>query len=196
MVRVEYAILVTVVCVIVPFVSFAEDERPDELWRCSLIDDSLARLDCYDTLSGRTSPTASESAGSLRDTSTTVNQKIPDQNVVATTVDEQEAVGKHMLDEKVADAKTLDDLGSETLPMSARKEVEKLEVRAKVSRCKKDYRKKYLFYFDNDQIWKQTSDKKLYFKDCNFDVTITQDFFGYKMQADGEKRRIRITRVK
>jgi len=35
---------------------------------------------------------------------------------------------------------------------------------------------------------------KLRFKDCNFDVTIMQDAFGYKMQIDGREKRIRISR--
>lgn len=91
--------------------------------------------------------------------------------------------------------KTLDDLGRETMPRSAA-EAEKLEVRATVVRCEKDARKKYLFYFENGQVWRQASDKRVYFKDCNFDVTISKDFFGYKMQKDGDKGRIRISRVK
>jgi len=194
MVRVRYAILATAVCVIAPFVSFAKDELPGELRRCSLIDDSSARLDCYDAYSGRktrapivpSEPPAEETLGKKPPDEIAVDKKTPDQNAVNKTT----RVGV------AANNKTLDDIGSETLPKSAREEVEKLEVRAKVSRCKKDYRKKYLFYFDNGQIWKQTSDNKLYFKDCNFDVTITQDFFGYKMRLDSEKRQIRISRVK
>ena len=162
--RVRFAIILTAICAGTPFIAYAEDELSGELRRCSVIDDSISRLDCYDLLSGRNLPAASE---------------LPE-------LPAEEKVVK----------KTLDDLGSESLPQGARKEAEKLEVRAKVSRCEKDYRKKYLFYFDNGQIWKQTSDKRLYIKDCNFDVTITQDFFGYKMRADGEKRQIRISRVK
>lgn len=93
-------------------------------------------------------------------------------------------------------AKTLDDLAAETSPKATRKEDGELLVRAKVTRCDKDARKKYYFVFENGQVWKQTSDKRLHYRACEFEVTITKDFFGYKMQPDGEKGRIRIARVK
>ncbi|MBT8090786.1 MAG: type VI secretion protein [Gammaproteobacteria bacterium] len=92
--------------------------------------------------------------------------------------------------------KTLDDLGAETLPGASRAEDEAIAVRATVTGCKKDARKKYMFFFENGQVWRQSSDKRVYFKDCNFDVTISKDFFGYKMQKDGDKGRIRISRIK
>lgn len=92
--------------------------------------------------------------------------------------------------------KTLDDLGAETLPGAGRTEDEELAVRATVTGCKKDVRNKYMFFFENGQVWRQSSDKRVYFKDCNFEVTISRDFFGYKMLRDGDKGRIRIARVK
>ena len=65
-----------------------------------------------------------------------------------------------------------------------------------MTRCEKDSRKKFFFYLEGGQVWKQVSDKKLYFRDCNFDVTISKDFFGYKMQRVGEKSRFRVSRVR
>lgn len=90
-------------------------------------------------------------------------------------------------------AKTLDDLGSKTL---GHDDGEELQVRAVVTKCTKNQQNKYYFHFESGQIWKQTSDKRVNLKDCEFDVTITQDFFGYKMRREGEKRYIRISRVK
>jgi hypothetical protein len=86
---------------------------------------------------------------------------------------------------------------SEPLPqkMEQKKEVEG-PVLASVKRCTKDARKKYHFYLDDGQIWKQVSDKRLSFKECDFDVVISKDFFGYKMQVDGEKSRFRVTRIR
>ena len=92
-------------------------------------------------------------------------------------------------------AKTLDDIESETNPSAIADEADELLVRARVTRCEKDARKKYYFVFDNGQVWKQVSDKRLRYRECEFDVTITRDFFGYKMQVDGEKGRIRIDRI-
>lgn len=92
--------------------------------------------------------------------------------------------------------KTLDDLGAETLPTSARKREDEVMVRATVTGCEKDPGNKYVFFFENGQIWKQSGSKRLYLKECNFDVTITRDFFGYRMLRDGDKGRIRIARIR
>lgn len=89
-----------------------------------------------------------------------------------------------------------DDLGAETLPPGARGDVEKLMVRAVVTSCRKNSLGKYFFFFDNGHVWKQANDKRLRFATCEFDVTITQDFFGYKMQRVGDTSQIRIARVK
>ena len=62
--------------------------------------------------------------------------------------------------------------------------------------CRTDARGDTYFEFDNGQVWKEKTDSRVGFEDCNFDVTITKDFFGYKMQIVGEKRRIRISRHK
>ena len=90
-----------------------------------------------------------------------------------------------------------DGIGSEQLPKKAKQEEEaKGPVPARVNRCMQDARKKYHFYLDDGQIWKQISDKKLSFKECDFGVVISKDFFGYKMQVDGEKSRFRVKRIR
>ena len=93
---------------------------------------------------------------------------------------------------------TVESIGAEQLP-AARREQEQPEVnvQARVSRCERDAsRKKYVFYFEGGQVWKQVSDKRLFFRDCDFNVTVTKDVFGYKMQIDGEKSKIRISRLR
>ena len=89
-----------------------------------------------------------------------------------------------------------EDLGAEALPDQAREEKTPETFSATVTSCGESVDGRYLFYFDNGQIWKQANDKRLYFRDCKFDVTITKDFFGYKMQQVGEKKRIRIKRMR
>ena len=89
-------------------------------------------------------------------------------------------------------------LGVETMRQKDRTgdAAEKVEVSATVTRCGENADGRYVFYFSNGQVWKQSKDDRVYFRDCNFDVTITKDFFGYKMQQAGENRRIRIKRLK
>jgi hypothetical protein len=158
----RYAAFPGVFFLLVPILSYADGDLPDELRRCHSIDDSSARLACYDSHSGR--PTPAE--------------------IAPTSASEPQL------------QKAPDDLGSEMLPPGSRGEVEKLLVRATVIRCQKNTQEKNLFFFDNGQVWKQKSNSRRKFKDCSFDVTITQDFFGYKMQPDGQKGQIRISRIK
>ncbi len=89
-----------------------------------------------------------------------------------------------------------ENLGAEALPDKPGEDAEPERFSATVTRCGESVDGRYLFYFENGQIWKQAKDNRLYFRDCQFDVTITKDFFGYKMQQAGEKKRIRIRRVR
>jgi pyruvate/2-oxoglutarate dehydrogenase complex dihydrolipoamide acyltransferase (E2) component len=86
-----------------------------------------------------------------------------------------------------------DEIGKESL---GRDEKDELIVHGTVVRCAKDATKKYLFYFDNGQVWKQKDNTNIRWKECAFDVTITKDFFGYRMTPVGETRRVRIARLK
>ena len=93
------------------------------------------------------------------------------------------------------------DLGSESVRSesvrSEREEnAEDVSTQATVTKCLKGSNNRYTFYFADGQVWRQTDGKRLRYDDCAFKVTVTKDFFGYKMQEDGEKSRIRVTRVK
>jgi hypothetical protein len=87
-------------------------------------------------------------------------------------------------------------LGAESLHRDDEKKVKEPPVAARVIRCTKDVRDKYIFYLEGGQVWKQVSDKRLYFKDCNFGVSIRKDFFGYKMQLEDSKKKFRVSRIR
>ena len=88
------------------------------------------------------------------------------------------------------------DVGEEQLDRKSRPKSEPTIVQGRVTGCQKDASNRWYFVFDNGQVWKQRSDDRLSFRECDFWVTITKDFFGYKMQIDGEKKRIRIGRIR
>ena len=48
------------------------------------------------------------------------------------------------------------------------------------------------------QFWKQVSSRRVVMDEdtCQFRATVTKDFFGYKLQIEGEKGKIRISRLK
>lgn len=148
--------------------SFAAGIDTAAFLECKSIQDDASRLACYDSIDSPRSPSAEVVAAPVA--ATPVTKEPP-----------------------VAEPEELDDaVGRETVS----REEEKLAVRGHVVSCRKDATGKYLFYFGNGQIWRQKDDKRIGWKECEFDVTISKDFFGYKMLPDGEKQKVRIARVK
>jgi len=175
------ALLVLVVACAFTASSRANELNPDDLRSCVAIESSSERLACYDQLAGRKPPAPNAAA---REEPGDVEQPSAAPATAASA------------EPPTVSTRTLDDLADETRPKTVRDAEEEIVVRARVTSCEKDSRNKYYFAFDNGQVWKQSSDKKLRYRECNFEVTISKDFFGYKMQPDGSKSRIRIVRVK
>jgi len=143
-------------------------QSSEDLSRCGSIEDDAKRVACYDEISGRQS-TAKD----------VTMEAAPSSSAPAAAESEEYAP-------------LTADVGAEGLDGADKDK----PVRGHVTSCRKDSFNDYFFYFDNGQVWKQKSDGRLYYKECDFSVTISRDFFGYKMQIDGEKGRIRISRVR
>lgn len=162
-----HTILVLTLLFFAAFTSSADENTSDGLQRCVTVEDASARLACYDGLARRT------------------------QSAVTPGLEPGDSApaGK-VADEPAAD----NDRVAQRRPKQEKGEA--LGFRATVTRCRQDSNRKYYFYFENGEVWKQSDRKKLKYEDCAFDVSVSKDFFGYKMQQDGVDRRIRITRVK
>jgi hypothetical protein len=67
----------------------------------------------------------------------------------------------------------------------------------RVTDCSRAADQKWVFRLDSGQVWKQVSSRKVILNEdeCQFGVTVSKDFFGYKMQIEGEKTKIRISRL-
>ncbi len=89
-----------------------------------------------------------------------------------------------------------DNFGAETLHRDDEKKAKDPPVAARVIRCSKDARDKYIFYIEGGQVWKQVNYKRLNFKECDFNVSIRKDFFGYKMQLEDSKKKFRVSRIR
>ena len=139
----------------------------DRVRECSTIGDDAKRLACFDSLVVEKAAAAPEAPAAPRSPV----------EVAAVPV-------------------APEDLGAETLRHKDRAAEEEINVSATITSCTERADGRYVFYFSNGQVWRQSKDDRVHFRDCNFNVTITKDFFGYKMQQDGEKRRIRIKRLK
>ena len=174
---------VFLVMLALPLASFAAqaESLDDRLRACSKIESDAARLTCYDELTTARAAASPEPA--------TAPEPVSGPEPVREREPVTEVVGPPPAPES---------LGAETLRQKDRgaEDKDEVEYAATVTRCSKRPDGRYVFYFSNGQVWKQSKNDRVYFRDCNFDVTITKDFFGYKMQQEGEKRRIRIKRLK
>ena len=89
-----------------------------------------------------------------------------------------------------------EEVGQEQLDSKDKPDQEPGAFAGRVTDCRQDADDKWYFYFANGQVWKERNSGRQRFKDCDFEATITKDVFGYKMQIDGEGKKIRIGRVR
>jgi hypothetical protein len=63
-----------------------------------------------------------------------------------------------------------------------------------ITSCKKGPSGDWYFILDSGQVWKEVNKRNRRFKECNFNVTIKKDVFGYKMQIHGIEKSLRVRR--
>jgi hypothetical protein len=145
----------------------------DEVQKCAAIETNDERLYCYDALS--------QTLVAAQSKNETVRQSV----VQGTSAAEESS-------------DMSDSIGGSRF--TSEEERQKSITQGRVTFCQLSYDKKYLFIFENGQIWKQVKDKRYRLKECGFDVTISKDFFGYFMEIQGEAAgktgKIRIKRIK
>ncbi len=184
---------------------------------CRLIEGDAARLACYDRVLAPEAEKADEKASSVSPATSETPKKASSVASAASQAQEAEpptapaaeaarqsagtssaaapAPARETEKPAAAEYESLsDEIGSETLKGS--EDRERVSVRGRVVECREQRSGKYVFYFANGQIWQQKDSTRVSWRDCSFEVTITKDFFGYRMTRDGEKRRIRIARIK
>ena len=192
---ISHATVIVLLAVGMPALCAAQ--AADELSQCSRLEDDTERLACYDVLSGKDVPTAG--APESQAPAPAETNPAPAAREEATSVEAPAATpaaGVAAAGAAASDAEAdagdyaplTDDVGAEA--------PEFRPVRTRVTDCRKDHSGKYYFFFENGQVWKQRDSSRLYFRDCDFEVTITKDFFGYKMQVAGEDGETRIGRIK
>lgn len=62
--------------------------------------------------------------------------------------------------------------------------------------CKKSQDGRWFYIFEDGQVWKQVDRAKRRYKECNFEVTVLRDGFGYKMRIGDQTSTVRIRRVR
>lgn len=68
---------------------------------------------------------------------------------------------------------------------------------ANVTRCEENQQsgQTYLF-FENGQVWRQANYRRLRLRNCQFEVELSEDNFGYSMFIPSKDRRFRVTRIR
>ena len=140
----------------------ANAQEPGDLEKCAQLEDSQARLECYDAVSQR-QPAAEPPAAA------------PEPEVSSEPEQLSDEVGEEQLENR---------------------EVKEGPVQGRLTNCRKGATGKWYFYFDNGQVWEQRDNDRVHLKECDFDVTISKDFFGYKMTLPDSDNKIRVARVK
>jgi hypothetical protein len=155
---------------------------------CRSMEDAAARLACYDSLNApaaaEVSVPAPTRASSPTPTPTLAPASSPAPASVPVAIEAVPDAAPDVMDDSV---------GKESVTTSAEKN--QLSVTGHVSSCREDNGGQHRFYFDNGQIWKQKDNKRIPWRECDFDVTISKDFFGYKMTPATGDRTIRISRI-
>ena len=148
----------------------SESEALEQLKNCARTADRAVRIACYESLGQRV----------LRE------EPIKTADVSKVEPEAVETVSPEPEPQRLPDK-----LGIEK--REEKQAAQKKSHRGHVRSCGQRSDDKWYFVFDSGQVWKQSSDGNYRFNECDFDVTITKDFFGYKMKIDGGKS-IRVRR--
>lgn len=155
---------------------------------CSLIQSATDRLDCYDKLS-RQLISATKPANAPEHTINTPQVVSSAQaSVVSTTRD---------IAKQEASIIPPDELGAGRRGVGSPKEKEPESYLVKVNKCTRNKAdKKYRFFLEGGQVWRQLSDRRMFFKDCEFLAYITKDLLGHKLKVEDTGKEFRVARVK
>jgi hypothetical protein len=142
-----------------------------DLESCANLEDPQARLACYDAAS----------------------QGLQEEKLASPPVEAAPA-GESVESPAAEDsAPAWDAIGEEQPGPEDEKEQ---SLRLALTDCRKGPTGKWYFYFDDGQVWKQKDNDRFSTKNCDGEVAISKDFFGYKIKFQTTENKIRAERVK
>ena len=201
MLKRELLVFVTTVAAACAAVNAHSDEAFEEAMRkCAAIEDTDARLTCFDAVASVAQPVATDAAPeaptALTEPAATPKPAAPAAVAVpaaagAASLADAESGAAEMND---APQPLTDDVGKERVEPAQR---EKPEYAARVVRCERSQQSgQTYFYLDNDQVWKQANYRRMSLGDCNFDARLTKDAFGYELYIPEKDRTVRVSRIR
>lgn len=156
----------------------ADEELPGSFAECAAVSDDTARLACFDALA---------SAQSAAPAAAPVQPAAPAQPSAAEPPAPAPA--------EPAPTPITDEVGRERV--DGGRDEEPPQYTATVTRCEENRQSgQTYFYFENGQVWRQANYRMLRLGDCRFEVTLSDDNFGYSMYIPSKDRRVRVTRIR
>ena len=172
----------------------------DELKACAKMPVRDARYACFDSLAERVLRDESADEESTLGNKARPEAAVPPAAISAPPPSERSSQEKVVPPAAVAVPAATgaqpppDDVA--TLTVGDDKESKSAHYSGRITSCKKGHYGDWFFNFDNGQVWKEVSRRKLEFEECNFDATITKDLFGYKLSIAALEKPIRVKRQK
>ncbi|MDH3748241.1 MAG: hypothetical protein OER97_08530 [Gammaproteobacteria bacterium] len=177
--------LLLVLGVVLSATLHAADNIQSDLRRCGAMADDAARLKCFDALTA-----GIDNAGDNIDAAQSLDTVQSPPSV------EQEVVDVAAVDQDVKPTVVpLDDsVGKDQVETATRADGPTYV--ARLTRCEETGPSSLtVFYLDNGQAWKQRNSGRLRMRDCDADIEIRKDWFGFKLYIPSQKRTIRVSRI-
>jgi hypothetical protein len=156
--------------------------------KCATIAEDSARLSCYDALA---EVLVADSAGAAEESivGDDASERATD------TSGAMESAAATAVAGSAAVVGLTDDVGKERIESPNSEDLPVIS--GTVVECRKSAQSgQYYFTFDNGQVWKQSNYRSASFRNCDFEVEITKNAFGYEMFIPSKDRTLRIARVK
>lgn len=166
----------------------AQDTLEKLTTECATLKDDSTRLACYDNYL-IVSRDISTTLNPIPDNSSALKEKPKNINTQITAETKlQQALKNKQLRKK--------ELGEKYIPKKG--EVNDNRYTFTLVRTEKDPRDRWLFFFENGQVWRQLEARYMRrVKDTPVEVFITEEIFGsYRLQIANTKKRIKVQRVK
>lgn len=174
----------------------------EELKGCARTEDKAVRIACYEALGERVLAEESVETAQVAEVEPdVVESELVEPDVVEPDVLNSQAAAPVVVEAAVSEPAAVeaavvetaqpqstrlpDDLGVEK--KEEKKSAETKSYRGHVRSCGQMLDDRWYFVFEGGQVWKQSSNGTYRFRECDFDATITKDFFSYKMKIDGGK---------
>ncbi len=146
----------------------AQCDLADALRECAAVEDDAARLACFDDIADSMVAAEDRAAGSAPAATEPVDDDQPEP--------------------------LSDDVGKGSV---SGEEAPRTIYAATVMRCEHNRRlNEFVFFLENGQAWKMSNFRRPIIGECRFDVTIEQDFFGFKMDIPSKGASFRVSRVR